>query len=444
MKNRVTVVGAGLAGCEAAWQLAERGFLVTLCEMKPQKMSPAHHSTDFAELVCSNSLRGERLENAVGLLKEELRRLGSLILACAEANRVEAGGALAVDRYGFSGMVTQKIRSHPNITVVEGEVTGIPEPPVIIATGPLTSDAMSDAIRAYFGGADYLSFFDAAAPLVSFDSIDMSRAWFASRYDRGDADYVNCAMERDEYAAFVEALTTAEEAEVHGFEDSKVFEGCMPVEVMARRGFDTLRYGPLKPVGLKDPKTGREPYAVVQLRKDNAEGSVFNLVGFQTHLKFPEQKRVFSMIPALHDAEFVRYGVMHRNTFLCSPKLLDRYYADRREPLVAFAGQMTGVEGYVESTASGLLAAVSMAARLRGEPIPDFPRETAIGALAAYISDESVVNFQPMNVNFGIMPALGYRVKGKANKNLAIANRSLAVIDAMCAAWKEKTNEDPD
>ena len=341
-------------------------------------------------------------------------------------------------------MVTQKIRSHPNITVVEGEVTGIPEPPVIIATGPLTSDAMSDAIRAYFGGADYLSFFDAAAPLASFDSIDMSRAWFASRYDRGDADYVNCSMERDEYAAFVEALTTAEEAEVHGFEDSKVFEGCMPVEVMARRGFDTLRYGPLKPVGLKDPKTGREPYAVVQLRKDNAEGSVFNLVGFQTHLKFPEQKRVFSMIPALHDAEFVRYGVMHRNTFLCSPKLLDRYYADRREPLVAFAGQMTGVEGYVESTASGLLAAVSMAARLRGEPIPDFPRETAIGALAAYISDESVVNFQPMNVNFGIMPALGYRVKGKANKNLAIANRSLAVIDAMCAAWKEKTNEDPD
>lgn len=279
---------------------------------------------------------------------------------------------------------------------------------------------------------------------MSFDSIDMSRAWFASRYDRGDADYVNCSMERDEYAAFVEALTTAEEAEVHGFEDSKVFEGCMPVEVMARRGFDTLRYGPLKPVGLKDPKTGREPYAVVQLRKDNAEGSVFNLVGFQTHLKFPEQKRVFSMIPALHDAEFVRYGVMHRNTFLCSPKLLDRYYADRREPLVAFAGQMTGVEGYVESTASGLLAAVSMAARLRGEPIPDFPRETAIGALAAYISDESVVNFQPMNVNFGIMPALGYRVKGKANKNLAIANRSLAVIDAMCAAWKEKTNEDPD
>ena len=444
MKLECTVVGAGLAGCEAAWQLAERGVHVTLHEMKPQKMTPAHHCNDFAELVCSNSLRGDRLENAVGLLKEELRRLGSLILTCAEANRVEAGGALAVDRYGFSGMVTERIRSHPNITVVEGEVTEVPQGPVIVATGPLTSDALGAAIQRYFGGADYMSFFDAAAPLVSFESIDMERAWFASRYDRGEADYINCAMEREEYAAFVEALTTAEEAEVHGFEDAKVFEGCMPVEVMARRGFDTLRYGPLKPVGLKDPKTGREPYAVVQLRKDNAEGSVFNLVGFQTHLKFPEQKRVFSMIPALHDAEFVRYGVMHRNTFLCSPKLLDRYYADRREPLVAFAGQMTGVEGYVESTASGLLAAVSMAARLRGEPIPDFPRETAIGALAAYISDESVVNFQPMNVNFGIMPALGYRVKGKANKNLAIANRSLAVIDAMCAAWKEKTNEDPD
>ena len=444
MKDSVTVVGAGLAGCEAAWQLAERGFSVTLCEMKPEKMTPAHHSTDFAELVCSNSLRGDRLENAVGLLKEELRRLGSLILQCAEANRVEAGGALAVDRYGFSGMVTQKIRSHPKITVVEGEVTELPEPPVIIATGPLTSDAMSAAIRRYFGGADYLSFFDAAAPLVSFESIDLNRAWFASRYDRGDADYVNCAMERDEYAAFVEALASAEEAEVHGFEDSKVFEGCMPVEVMARRGFDTLRYGPLKPVGLKDPKTGREPYAVVQLRKDNAAGSVYNLVGFQTHLKFPEQKRVFSMIPALHDAEFVRYGVMHRNTFLCSPKLLDRYYADRRDPLVAFAGQMTGVEGYVESTASGFLAAVSMAARLRGETPPDFPRETAIGALAAYISDESVTHFQPMNVNFGIMQPLGYRVKGKANKNLAIANRSLERIDAMLQNEKEERHEDPD
>lgn len=431
MKQEVKVIGAGLAGCEAAWQLAERGFSVTLYEMKPKKMSPAHHSADFAELVCSNSLRGDRLENAVGLLKEELRRLGSLILTCAESCRVEAGGALAVDRHGFSGLVTQRIRSHPNIRVVEKEMTEVPEGPVIVATGPLTSDAMSAAIQRYFGGADYLSFFDAAAPLVSFDSIDMDSAWFASRYDRGDADYVNCSMDKDEYAAFVSALTTAEAAEVHGFEDQKVFEGCMPVEVMARRGFDTLRYGPLKPVGLKDPKTGREPYAVVQLRKDNAAGSIYNIVGFQTHLKFGEQKRVFSMIPALRNAEFVRYGVMHRNTFLCSPRLLDRYYADRRNELVAFAGQMTGVEGYVESTASGYLAAVSMAAKLEGETPPDFPRETAIGALAAYISDESIGNFQPMNINFGIMTPLGYKVRGKANKNLAIAERSLAIIDRL-------------
>lgn len=437
MSKTVRVVGAGLAGCEAAWQLAERGLHVDLYEMKPQKMSPAHHSADFAELVCSNSLRGDRLENAVGLLKEELRRLGSLIMHCAEATRVEAGGALAVDRHAFSAMVTEKIRNHPNITVYDGEVTQIPEKPVIIATGPLTSDAMSAAIHEYFGGEEYMSFFDAAAPLVSFESIDMEHAWFASRYDRGTADYVNCSMNEEEYRAFVEALVTAEEAEVHGFEDKKVFEGCMPVEVMARRGFDTLRYGPLKPVGLKDPKTGKEPYAVVQLRRDNAAGSVYNLVGFQTHLKFLEQKRVFSMIPALKNAEFVRYGVMHRNTFLCSPKLLDRYYADRKEPLVAFAGQMTGVEGYVESTASGYLAAAAMAAKVLEEPLPDFPKETAIGALAAYISDERIVSFQPMNINFGIMSPLGYRVKGKANKNLAIAERSLELLQSMLSEEKE-------
>lgn len=438
---KVKVIGAGLAGSEAAWQLANRGIEVALYEMKPKKMTPAHHSEDFAELVCSNSLRGDRLENAVGLLKEELRRCGSLILACADATRVEAGGCLAVDRGGFSRMVTEKIRNHPNITVISEEITEVPEGPVIVATGPLTSDALSEAIGHYFGETGYLHFFDAAAPLVSAESIDMNLAWWQSRYDRGTPDYINCAMNKEQYEAFVRELVNAEEAPVHGFEDKNVFEGCMPVEVMARRGFDTLRYGPLKPVGLKDPKTGREPYAVVQLRKDNAEGSVYNLVGFQTHLKFPEQKRVFSMIPALHDAEFVRYGVMHRNTFLCSPKLLDRYYADRREPLVAFAGQMTGVEGYVESTASGYLAGVSMAAKVLGGPLPDFPRETAIGALAAYISDESVVNFQPMNVNFGIMPALGYRVKGKANKNLAIANRSLAVIDAMTGKTKEESHE---
>ena len=431
---KVKVIGAGLAGSEAAWQLAQRGITVELYEMKPHKKSPAHHTDDFAELVCSNSLRGDRLENAVGLLKEELRRCGSLIMECAEATRVEAGGCLAVDRHGFARMVTEKIRNHPNITVIPGEVIEVPDGPVIIATGPLTSDAMSDAIGRYFGQTDYLHFFDAAAPLVTAESVDMELAWWQSRYDRGNADYVNCAMDREQYEAFIKELVAAEEAEVHGFEDANVFEGCMPVEVMARRGFETLRYGPLKPVGLKDPKTGKEPYAVVQLRQDNAEGSIFNLVGFQTHLKFGEQKRVFSMIPALRNAEFVRYGVMHRNTFLQSPRLLDRYYADRRDPLVAFAGQMTGVEGYVESTASGYLAAVAMAAKVQGRDVPDFPKTTAIGALGLYISDESVENFQPMNVNFSIIAPLEQRIRKKAEKNLAIANRSLAIIDEMIAA----------
>ncbi len=429
--TEVKVIGAGLAGCEAAWQLAERGFAVKLYEMKPHKKSPAHHCDDFAELVCSNSLRGDRLENAVGLLKEELRRSGSLILRCADATRVEAGGCLAVDRYGFSGMVTEQIRSHPNITVVDEEITQVPEGPVIIATGPLTSEGMSEAIANYFGTSEYLHFFDAAAPLVTLESIDMEHAWFASRYDRGSADYINCAMSKWEYNEFVQELAKAEEAEVHGFEDGRIFEGCIPVEVMARRGVDTLRYGPLKPVGLRDPRTGNEPYAVVQLRRDNAAGDIYNIVGFQTHLRFPEQKRVFSMIPALHDAEFVRYGVMHRNTFLNSPALLDHTYADRRNPLVAFAGQMTGVEGYVESCASGFVAAVSMAARLKGEPIPDFTNRTAMGALGHYISNQQVVGFQPMNINFGIIAPLEERVKGKANKNLAIANRALAHLEAM-------------
>ena len=429
----VKVIGAGLAGSEAAWQLASRGIDVNLYEMKPEKMTPAHHSPDFAELVCSNSLRGDRLENAVGLLKEELRRCGSLILECAEATRVEAGGCLAVDRAGFSAMVTRRIRENPRIHVIPGEVTRVPEAPVIIATGPLTSDALSGAIGEYFG-ADYLHFFDAAAPLVTAESVDMDLAWWQSRYDRGTPDYINCALDREQYETFVRELTRAEEAEVHGFEDRSVFEGCMPVEVMARRGQDTLRFGPMKPVGLTDPKTGREPYAVLQLRQDNAAKSVFNLVGFQTHLKFGEQKRVFSMIPALHDAEFVRYGVMHQNTFLQSPKLLDRYYADRRDPLVAFAGQMTGVEGYVESTASGYLAAVAMAARLQGRALPDFPKTTAIGALGSYISDAGIENFQPMNINFSIISPLEQRIRKKAEKNLAISNRALQTIDALVAS----------
>ena len=427
----VTVIGAGLAGCECAWQLAKRGVHVILREMKPEKKTPAHTTADFAELCCSNSLRSDQLENAVGLLKEELRRLDSLILSCADATRVEAGGALAVDRHGFAALVTEKIRSHPNITVVEGEVAEIPEGEVVIASGPLTSDALAARLQSLLGEDSALHFFDAAAPLVSADSVDMDRAWMGSRYDKGTADYVNCPMTEAEYDDFWQALTTAEEAPVHGFEDKQVFEGCMPVEVMARRGHDTLCYGPLKPRGLKDPRTGREPYAVVQLRRDNAQGSVYNLVGFQTHLRFPEQRRVFSMIPALHDAEFLRYGVMHRNTFLNSPRLLDRYYRLKSEPRISFAGQMTGVEGYVESAASGFLVGVETARRLRGMAPVDFPRETAVGALGLYVSDTSVTAFQPMNINFGIIPPLDHRVKGKRNKNAELSKRSLDIIEQM-------------
>ena len=426
----VTVIGAGLAGCECAWQLAGRGIPVRLIEMKPKKMTPAHVSENFAELVCSNSLRSDELTNAVGLLKEELRRLDSVVLASADHNRVAAGGALAVDREAFAREITERICAHPNITVERAEADAIPDGEVVIATGPLTSDAMAAEIQRLCPEFD-LHFYDAVAPIVTLESVDMDSAFFASRYDKGTADYVNCPMDQAEYTAFVQELRSAKEAPIHGFDDGAVFEGCMPVEVMARRGEDTLRYGPLKPVGLRDPATGREPYAVVQLRRDNAAGNIYNLVGFQTHLRFPEQKRVFSMIPALHDAEFVRYGVMHRNTFLNSPKLLDACYADRRDPMVAFAGQMTGVEGYVESCASGYLAAVSMAARLEGRPVPDFGAMTAIGALAHYVSDSTVASFQPMNVNFGIIAPLEQRVRGKANKNLAIANRSLAHLEAM-------------
>ncbi len=427
----VTVIGAGLAGCEAAWQLAQRGISVTLREMKPDKMTPAHHSPGFAELVCSNSLRSDQLENAAGLLKEELRRCGSLILRCAGETRVEAGGALAVDREGFSAAVTEAVRAHPGITVAEGEVTAIPDGEVVIASGPLTSDALSQAIAELFPENSYLNFYDAAAPIVSFDSIDMDHAWFASRYDKGTADYINCALSEEEYLAFWRELTGAEEAEVHGFEDKNVFEGCMPVEVMARRGVQTLAFGPLKPKGLPDPKTGREPYAVVQLRRDNAAGTLYNLVGFQTHLKWGEQKRVFSLIPALKHAEYVRYGVMHRNTYLNSPRLLDRYYRVRGNGRITFAGQITGVEGYVESTASGFLAGVELARRLLGQEPLDFPQETATGALALYVSREGIADFQPMNVNFGIMPPLDHRVKGKREKNAALSRRALDVIDGL-------------
>ena len=431
MKEKVTVIGAGLAGCEAAWQLAERGISVTLCEMKPKKMTPAHSTEQFAELCCSNSLRSDQLENAVGLLKEEMRRMGSLILACADATRVEAGGALAVDRHGFAALVTEKVKGHENITVVEEEITEIPEGNVIVASGPLTSDALADTIAGLLGDDSALHFYDAAAPLVSFESVDMESAYFASRYGKGTPDYINCPMSEEEYRAFWQELTQAKEAEVHGFEDKHVFEGCMPVEVMARRGEETLCYGPLKPRGLPDPKTGKEPYAVVQLRKDNAEGTVYNLVGFQTHLRFPEQKRVFSMIPALKNAEFLRYGVMHRNTFIDSPRHLDRYYRLRADERIVFAGQMTGVEGYVESAASGFLAGVELARRLQGKEALNFPQETAVGALGLYVSNTTVGNFQPMNINFGIMPQLGYRVKGKRNKNAELSKRSLEIIDQM-------------
>ncbi|MGM9578388.1 MAG: methylenetetrahydrofolate--tRNA-(uracil(54)-C(5))-methyltransferase (FADH(2)-oxidizing) TrmFO [Evtepia sp.] len=430
--EQVQVIGAGLAGCEAAWQLAQRGIPVVLWEMKPEKKTPAHHSDLFGELVCSNSLRSDQLENAVGLLKEELRRLDSLILRCADEHRVAAGGALAVDRLGFAQAITDAVRTHPLIQVKEGEVTQLPEEgQVIVATGPLTSDALAQAIAQRYPASGYLHFYDAAAPLVTFESVDMDSAYFASRYDKGTPDYINCPLSQEEYLAFWQALTQAKEAPVHGFEDKNVFEGCMPVEVMARRGEQTLCFGPLKPRGLLDPKTGKEPYAVVQLRRDNEAGTIYNLVGFQTHLTWPEQKRVFSMIPALKNAEFVRYGVMHRNTYLDSPRLLDRYYRVKAEPRICFAGQVTGVEGYVESTASGCLAAMEMARRIQGKAPADFPQETAIGALALYISNESVTNFQPMNVNFGIMPPLGYRVKGKRNKNAELSRRALEALDAM-------------
>lgn len=432
----INVIGAGLAGSEAAWQAARLGVPVRLYEMKPEKRTPAHSYSGFAELVCSNSLRSLQLSNAIGLLKEELRRLGSLIMEAADANTVPAGAALAVDRYAFSDYITDRIKSHPLIEVIPCEVTEIPDGITVVASGPLTSDALAETIHGMLGEG-YLSFFDAAAPIVDFASVDMTKAYFASRYGKGEASYINCPMEKDEYDRFYDALVTAEEAHIKDFDkkELKVFEGCMPVEVMAKRGRDTLLYGPLKPVGLPYPGTDREPYAVVQLRAENAAGTMYNLVGFQTHLMFGEQKRVFGMIPGLENAEFLRYGVMHRNTYLNSPKLLSADYSLMKSPDIFFAGQMTGVEGYIESTSSGWLAGVNAARRALGlEPaVPE--KKTVIGALAGYVSDRTVANFQPMNANFGIVDPLGYRVKGgKIAKNEALAKRALDCIDTFAAS----------
>lgn len=435
--NQVTVIGAGLAGAECAWQLARRGIPVVLREMKPEKTTPAHVTPYFAELCCSNSLRGAGLENAVGLLKEELRRLDSLILRCADATAVPAGGALAVDREGFARMVTEHILAEPLITLMPGEVTAIPDGDVVIASGPLTSDALADKLAALFGSTDTLHFFDAAAPLVAFDSVDMTSAYFASRYDKGTPDYINCPMDKEQYEAFYEALVTAQTAQLHGFEDDRVFEGCMPVETMARRGPDTLRFGPLKPVGLIDPATGREPYAVVQLRQDDAARTLYNMVGFQTHLKFGEQKRVFGMIPGLEKAEFVRYGVMHRNTYLNGPELLEPTYRCRQEKELYFAGQMTGVEGYVESASSGLVAGINAAHQALGLPPVVFPVQTAIGALAAYVSTPGQSNFQPMNVNFGIVAAPDFKFRGRREKNEGLARRALDALQGVLEQMPE-------
>ena len=426
--QKATVIGAGLAGCEAAWQLASRGIAVTLVEMKPERFTPAHHSAGFAELVCSNSLRSDQLTNAVGLLKEEMRQLGSLIMKAADATRVPAGGALAVDREAFSQYVTEAMENHPLITIERREVTRLPEENAVIATGPLTSDALAEEI-ANLPGLSTLNFYDAAAPIVSGESLDMSKVFRAGRYGRGD-DYLNCPMNREEYSAFYEALLTAEKAEVHGFDGKQVFEGCMPIEVMASRGEMVMAFGPMKPVGLVDPRTGREPYAAVQLRAENAEGTMYNLVGFQTRLKWGEQKRVFSMIPGLENAEFLRYGVMHRNTFLHSPGFLDANYQMIARPGVYFAGQMTGVEGYVESASSGMVAGISLARQMLGLAPVDFTQLTAIGALAHHVA-HAAGDFQPMNANFGLIAAFPKKIRNKQERYGQIAARALNVIEAL-------------
>ena len=430
--NKITVIGAGLAGCEAAHKLSSLGFSVRLFEMKPEKRTPAQKSDGFAELVCSNSLKAMRLESAAGLLKEEMRRLGSVTMEAAERTSVAAGGALAVDRELFSEYITEKIKSDPNIEIVTGEVTELPsEGIVIVATGPLTSDALAESLRQKFGGT--LSFFDAVAPIITTDSVDMDRVFMGARYDRGEADYINCPMERDEYDAFYDALVSAERAPLHDFDvaDPKVYEGCMPIEVMAGRGRDTLRYGPLRPVGLIDPHTGRRPWANIQLRKENAAGTMYNIVGFQTNLKFGEQKRVFSMIPGLEHAEFVRYGVMHRDTFMDSPRLLSKSLSLKSEPRLFFAGQFTGVEGYTESAATGILAGINAARFASGEEPLVLPPETMLGALVNYITDESVDNFQPMGANMGILPPLEKKIRHKDERYAALAERAIAGLEAV-------------
>lgn len=427
----IKVIGAGLAGCEAAWQIANRNIKAELYEMKPNKKTPAHHSNNFAELVCSNSLKAARLASAAGMLKQEMRMLNSLLLKCADACSVSAGGALAVNRDDFSNMVTEKIKNHPNITVIEEEITALPNEGIcVIATGPLTADMLANDIKNKFGGA--LSFFDAAAPIVTAESIDFERAFFASRYDKGSGDdYINCPMNKEEYELFHAELVNAQRAPLKDFDvqNPKVYEGCMPIEVMAQRGADTIRFGPMKPVGLKDPKTGHRPWAVLQLRKENNEGTLYNLVGFQTNLKFPEQKRVFSLIPALRNAEFVRYGVMHRNTFINSPALLNSDFSLKENPKMFFAGQMTGVEGYMESGSSGLMAGINAARLYLGGSTVTLPNVTMIGSLSAYISNPTVTNFQPMGANIGILPQLDEQIRDKKLKAEKHAQRSFTALE---------------
>lgn len=430
MVKTVNVIGAGLAGSEAAWQLAEAGVPVNLYEMRPVKSTAAHHMADFAELVCSNSLRGNGLTNAVGVLKEEMRRLNSLVISSADETAVPAGGALAVDRNDFSGLITQKLKTHPLVTVISEEITKIPKGITIIATGPLTSEALAEEIAEYNGSHGFY-FYDAAAPIIDSSTIDRDKVYLKSRYDKGEAAYLNCPMTEEEFMRFYEALITAEVAPQKEFEKEKFFEGCMPIEVMAKRGIKTMLFGPMKPVGLEDPKTGKRPYAVIQLRQDNAAASMYNIVGFQTHLKWGEQKRVFQMIPGLENAEFLRYGVMHRNSFMNSPELLRPTYQSKKRDDLFFAGQMTGVEGYVESAGSGLVAGINAARLAKGEELIEFPHETAIGSMAYYITHAEGKHFQPMNANFGLFPSLPERVRDKKLRYETLAERALNALAEM-------------